>query len=123
MRSMRGTLRGEGPGSAGVTALMVLLVACSTAAPPSPGSTVDGNNPTSQPGQTGPVATADGNSRIDELPSRASLIMQAVNEGRIDPVTGLLYRAYGLFGLDGLPDEFAVGVPRADDGLFHRWSR
>ncbi|MEP7360102.1 MAG: hypothetical protein ABI744_00850 [Chloroflexota bacterium] len=47
------------------------------------------------------------------------MINADVAAGKIDPVTGLLYRAYGLFGLAGLPDEYATGVPRADDALFN----
>ncbi len=105
-------------GGGGVVALLVLsLVACSSVVPPSP-------SPGSGPGSAGNLPTptstlpGDGASPADVGSSRASLIAQAVADGRVDPVTGLLYRAYGLFGLPGLPDEFAAGVPRADDGLF-----
>ncbi len=108
---MRDTLRGRRPGSAVTAALVVLvLVGCSTAVPASPGPTEASPRPTAPPGQTDRPPISEG-------PSRAGLITQAVADGRIDLVTGLVYRAYGLFGLPGLPDEFAAGVPRADDGL------
>jgi hypothetical protein len=98
--------------SATVAAMLVLaLVACSTAAPQTPGPTGSGTAPTGAPGPGGsspPVLAG---------PSRASVIQQAVAEGRLDQVTGLIYRAYSALGMPGLPEEFAGAAPLRDDGV------
>jgi hypothetical protein len=101
-------------------AVVVALVvsACGATAPTPSGSAplASGSPPATLPTSTPGVGETS--QPVLAGPSRSSLINQAVADGTLDPVTGLLYRAYGLFGLPGLPDEFAAGVPRADDGLF-----
>ncbi len=116
---MRATTTTYGRARSYAIAVVVAMVtaACGATPPATPsGSVPQTAVPTQTAGPTGsptapPPTTATG-------PSRATLINQAVAAGTLDQVTGLLYRAYGLFGLPGLPDEFAAGVPRADDALF-----
>ena len=47
--------------------------------------------------------------------SRQELIAAALQDGRVDYVTSLLYRGYARFGMPQLPPEFAAGPSRGDD--------
>ncbi len=53
-------------------------------------------------------------------PSSEELIRQALDSGKIDYSTSLLYRAYALFGGDGLPLEYR-GTVDEDNGLIEEW--
>lgn len=85
-------------------AIAVLIGGCSPGAGASP---VPGSGSTEQP--SSPTARSG--------PSRASLIQQAIDEGRIDQVTGLIYRAQSALGIPGLPAEFERGAPLRDDSV------
>ena len=53
-------------------------------------------------------------------PSSEELIRQALDTGKIDYSTSLLYRAYALFGGDGLPGDYR-GTVDEDNGLIEEW--
>jgi hypothetical protein len=53
-------------------------------------------------------------------PSSEDLIRKALDAGKIDYSTSLLYRAYALFGGDGLPSEYR-GTVDEDNGLIEEW--
>src|SRR5262245_48872444 len=46
--------------------------------------------------------------------------MQDVADGTLDLPTALVYRAYSVLGLPGVPDEYLGGVPRRDDDVFQQ---
>ena len=103
-----------------------LLSACGATPPRSP-STTTADSPGAQPtggeavGTTEPGApTLTPQASPAPLPeSRRQLIARALEEGRIDRVTSLEYRAQALFGLPGLPAEFAAAPSLFEDtGLF-----
>jgi hypothetical protein len=54
---------------------------------------------------------------VEIKPSAASLIQSAAGDGRLDDVTALEYRAMAMFGLPGLPEEFAQGVRAGDSAV------
>lgn len=95
--------------------MAILLAACSAPAAP---TATPGQGDTSPSGQPSTSASPAPNPSIDvtemQKPSTASLIQAAVDEGSLDPVTALEYRAMAMFGVPGLPEEFAAGVPRSD---------
>lgn len=107
-------------------ALSLALAACTQAVPDpttSPAGTETptvGQLPTDAPQETGgggPVPPVAG----DDLKERSSqaLIQRAVEEGRLDFATSLLYRAYAFFEDPRLPDEFrGDGSLHEDPGLF-----
>jgi hypothetical protein len=57
---------------------------------------------------------------IGPPPSSEELIRNALDSGKIDYSTSLLYRAYALFGGDGLPIEYR-GTVDEDNGLIEEW--
>ena len=54
------------------------------------------------------------------LPSAQVMIRSALDSGKIDYSTSLLYRAYALFGGDALPSEYR-GVVDEDNALIEEW--
>lgn len=93
--------------------ISVLVIACSGPAVPSapPGTS---EAPSASASATSQVPNPSIDPNQIQLPSSASLIQDAVDEGRLDEVTALEYRAMAMFGLPGVPEEFAAGVPRSD---------
>jgi hypothetical protein len=91
--------------------ISILVVGCSAPAAP---TVAPGSTPPSSASPPSAEPTPSFDTHAMQLPSRASLIQQAVEAGGLDEVTGLEYRAKAMFGLPGLPDEFAAGVPRED---------
>lgn len=99
--------------------MVLIIAACSspvvTTAPGGSGNPQGSSSAaTAAPPSSGDGASPPAEARAKQLPSRASLIQQAVADGRIDDVTALDYRVRAMFGLNGLPEEFAGGVPRSD---------
>ena len=93
-------------------AVIVMAVLCSTGV----------NLPA---GPTQAAASSPGNIYLPIIvspppPSSEELIRKALDAGKIDYSTSLLYRAYALFGGDGLPGEYR-GTVDEDNGLIEEW--
>ncbi len=106
-------------GRRGLAALIgFVVIACSApSTPPQPtGSSAAVGNPSSQSAG----ATSIPNASAPPEPVTAQELIEAAHDsGRIDLVTSLVYRGEALFGLPGLPPEFAGATPAFEDnGLF-----
>jgi hypothetical protein len=98
-----------------VAATVALIVAACSSSPTTPSAAAPGS-PRSTNGQTTPPTI--GAAQLPQGPSRASLIQQAVDDGQLTELSGLLYRAYAALNLpELLPSQFQVGGPGTDDGV------
>lgn len=103
-----------------VTLLGVVLMGCSAPSSASPPQPTGSSAAVGIPAGRSPGTTSFPSSSASPEPATAQALIEAAHAaGQIDLVTSLIYRGETLFGLPGLPPEFAGATPAFEDnGLF-----